>query len=163
MPSSDLLPVTWDMVLWQQTYLYMPKARSRAGGFYFLSDRPALPLAASTSPPKHDGAINVLCQTMREVLNGRSRIRCAFYNAKKACPIRIALEELGHTQIATPLQTVNITAAGIANDTVKHKQSNSNGHATLLAPRSLPTGSSKFTGAKEPLSCFNDPVDGRSR
>jgi hypothetical protein len=46
-----------------------------------------------------------------------------FHNGKDACPIRTCLEELGHPQPPTPLQTDNTTADGIANDTVKQKRS----------------------------------------
>lgn len=46
-----------------------------------------------------------------------------FHNAKETCPIRITLEELGYPQPPTPLQTDNLTAAGISNDTIKQKRS----------------------------------------
>jgi hypothetical protein len=44
-------------------------------------------------------------------------------DGKAACPIRTMLEERGHPQPPTPLQTDNSTAAGISNATVKQKQS----------------------------------------
>jgi len=44
-----------------------------------------------------------------------------FLNAQTICPIPTALEELGHLQPATPLQTDNNMANGIINDTVKQK------------------------------------------
>jgi hypothetical protein len=46
-----------------------------------------------------------------------------FYNAKDAAPIRIALEEMGHPQPATPIQTDNACASGIVNNTVKPRRS----------------------------------------
>jgi hypothetical protein len=46
-----------------------------------------------------------------------------FHNGKEAVPERITLEELGHPQPATPIVTNNSTATGIANDSVKQKQS----------------------------------------
>ena len=46
-----------------------------------------------------------------------------FHNAQTACPLRVALEEMGHPQPATPIQTDNSTASGIINDTVKQKRS----------------------------------------
>ena len=117
-----------DMILWlhsDASYLSMPKARSRAGGFYYLSDHPPPTLGPDTPPPRHNGAVNVLCQIMREVVSSaaEAELGSMFHNAKEACSIRIALEEMGHPQPATPLQTDNITAAGIANDTVKQKRS----------------------------------------
>ena len=46
-----------------------------------------------------------------------------FHNGKAAAPIRAALEELGHEQPPTPLQTDNTTAIGIASDNIKQKRS----------------------------------------
>jgi hypothetical protein len=62
---------------------------------------------------------------MREVLSSASEAKLGvlFHNGKEACPLCIALAEIGHPQPATPLQTDNRTATGIANDTVKQKPS----------------------------------------
>jgi hypothetical protein len=46
-----------------------------------------------------------------------------FHNGKAACPHQSCLKELGHPQPPTPIVTDNLTAAGIANDTVKQKRS----------------------------------------
>ena len=46
-----------------------------------------------------------------------------FHNAKAATPTQVTLEELGHKQPPTPLQTDNTTALGISNKTSKHQQS----------------------------------------
>jgi hypothetical protein len=60
---------------------------------------------------------------MHEVVSSAAKAELAalFHNGKEACPLRITLEELGHPQPATPIQTDNSTAYGIANDTVKQK------------------------------------------
>jgi hypothetical protein len=63
---------------------------------------------------------------MREVLLAsatEAEFAAVYLNSKESCPIRICLEELGHPQPPTPIQTDNSTAAGIANDTVKQKRS----------------------------------------
>jgi hypothetical protein len=117
-----------DMVLWvdsDASYLSAPKARSRAAGYHFLSSRPVDPPDPTAPPPPSNGAINVLCSIMREVVSSASEAELAalFHNGKEACPIRITLEELGHPQPPTPLLTDNSTACGIANDTVKQKRS----------------------------------------
>ena len=120
-----------DMILWVESdasYLSVSKARSRAGGYFFLSSRPIDPTKApgpNDPAPPANGAIAVLCQIMREVVSSAAEAELAalFHNGKDACPMRITLEELGHPQPATPLQTDNSTACGIANDTVKQKQS----------------------------------------
>jgi hypothetical protein len=73
-----------------------------------------------------NGAINVLCTIMREVVSSAAEAELAvlFHNGKEVCPLlRITLEELGHLQPATPIQTDKSTASGIANATVKQKRS----------------------------------------
>jgi hypothetical protein len=117
-----------DMVLHVESdasYLSAAKARSRAAGYHFLSDRPSDPPDPNAAPPMANGAINVLCTVMREVVASAAEAELAalFHNGKEACPLRITLEELGHAQPATPIQTDNSTASGIANDTVKQKRS----------------------------------------
>jgi hypothetical protein len=130
-PEATLLYRASDMVLHVESdasYLSCPKARSRAAGYHFLSDRPRDPTKApdpSDPPPTANGAIDVLCQVMREVLSSAAEAELAalYHNGKQACPLRTTLEELGHPQPPTPIQTDNSTAAGIANDTVKQKRS----------------------------------------
>jgi hypothetical protein len=46
-----------------------------------------------------------------------------FYNAKDGVWLRTTLDEMGHPQPATPIQTDNACASGIANDTVKQRRS----------------------------------------
>jgi len=117
-----------DMVLWTHSdasYLTAPKGRSRAAGHCFLSTRPTTPPTATDAPPPDNGAIHVLCQIMKQVVASAAKVELGtlFLNAQATCPIQTALEELGHAQPATPLQTDNSTASGIANDMVKQKRS----------------------------------------
>ena len=62
---------------------------------------------------------------MREVLSSAAEVELGalFHNGKESCPLRIALEEMGHPQPATPITTDNNTASGIATDSVKQKRS----------------------------------------
>ena len=46
-----------------------------------------------------------------------------FLNCQEAVPIRITLEEMGHTQPPTPVQVDNSTALGIATGTIKQRKS----------------------------------------
>ncbi|KAI2506705.1 Reverse transcriptase (RNA-dependent DNA polymerase) [Fragilaria crotonensis] len=103
------------------SYLSVVKARSRAAGYFYLTSQPTSPNAAF----KPNGAVHVLCQIMREVLSSaaEAELGALFHNGKEACPLRIALEEMGHPQPATPMATDNSTASGIATDTVKQKRS----------------------------------------
>ena len=119
------------MILWIESdasYLTAPKARSRAAGYFYLSDKPTNPdepPGPNDPPPTPNGAVHVLCQIMREVMSSaaEAELGALFHNAKEGCSLRIALEEMGHPQPPTPLQTDNSTASGIANDSVKQKRS----------------------------------------
>jgi hypothetical protein len=107
----------------------VPKARSRAAGHHFLSEKPIVdptkpPLSADPDPP-NNGAIQIICQIVRKVLSSaaESELAALFHNGKEACPVQSCLAELGHPQPPAPIQTDNSTAAGIANDNVKQKRS----------------------------------------
>lgn len=117
-----------DMVLWidsDASYLSVSKARSRAAGYYFLSSNPDT-LPDPTAAPSN-GAITVYCQILKTVVSSaaEAELGALFLNSQNACPLRVALEEMGHPQPATPIQTDNSTACGIINDTVKQKRSKS--------------------------------------
>ena len=110
------------------SYLSESQARSRAGGLFFLSDKPKDPSVAPSVdaiPPPQNGAVHVLSSIMKSVLSSATEAELAglFHNAKEACALRLILEELGHSQGATPIQTDNACAAGIVNNTVKQRRS----------------------------------------
>jgi hypothetical protein len=113
------------------SYLSERQARSRAGGLFFLSDKPATYAAALTAPdpnskpPPLNGAIHVHSSIMDAVLSSATEAETGalFNTAKDAAPLRVTLTEMGHPQPATPIQTDNACAAGIVNDTVKQRRS----------------------------------------
>lgn len=130
-PDATVRFVASDMVLWIESdgsYLSASKARSRSAGYHFLSMKrknDSIPPTAQDPAPPGNGAIHVHSQIMREVVSSAAEAELAavFHNAREACILRTTLEEMGHPQPATPLQTDNSTAVGIANDTVKQKRS----------------------------------------
>jgi len=108
------------------SYLSVIRARSRAGGYFFLSDKPKkLPPEPHNTPPPLNGAIHVHSSIMRSVLSSATEAETGalFHKAKDAAPFRITLLELGHPQGPTPVQTDNACASGIINDTVKQRRS----------------------------------------
>lgn len=110
------------------SFLSESKARSRFSDFHFLTDPPANPLVAPThesTPPPENGAIHVGAQILKNVVSSvaKAELGGAFNGACNATPFRQALETLGHLQPPTPIQTDNCTAAGIANQSIKHKRS----------------------------------------
>ena len=48
-----------------------------------------------------------------------------YFNAQRAIPIRIALEEMGHPQPPTPIKTDNASALGYIYDNIRQKRSKS--------------------------------------
>jgi hypothetical protein len=110
------------------SYLSEKKARSRAGGIFFLSDRLASPTTAPSpdaTPPPSNGAVHVHSSIISAVLSSATEAELAalFYNGKEAAMLRNTLRDMGHPQTATPIQTDNACAAGIANETVKQRRS----------------------------------------
>ena len=107
------------------SFLSEPKARSRAGGHYFLSSLSASPNNPPTQPPPLNGPLFTISRILRNVMGStaEAKIGAAYVNGQEAIPIRTTLEELGHPQPPTPMQVDNSTAEGFANDTIKQKRS----------------------------------------
>jgi hypothetical protein len=113
-----------DMVLHVESdasYLCLPKSKSRVAGYFYMGEQPK----PNNEQPPMNGAVLVVCNILRVVVSSAAEAELAgvFYNAKETIALRTTLEELGHEQPPTPIVTDNSTAAGIANDTVKMKQS----------------------------------------
>ena len=89
------------------SYLSEPKARSRAGGHFFL--------AGNEDIPRDNGAILNVSQVIKAVMSSaaEAELGALFINAKIAVPMRTTLVEMGHAQPRTPLQTDNSTAHGV--------------------------------------------------
>ena len=97
------------------SYLSEPKARSRAGGHFYLSN---------STTPFPNGPIHTISSIMRNVMSSaaEAEIGAIFINCQDSEPIRNALLELGHAQPPTPVQTDNSTANGFLNKTIKQKR-----------------------------------------
>ena len=78
-------------------------------------------------PIKLNGAIFIMCGILKCVVASAAEAELAalFVNAKEGKIIRMTLEEMGHKQPPTPIHCDNVTATGIANDTVKKQRSRS--------------------------------------
>ena len=116
-----------DMVLHvhsDASFLCEPNAKSRIGGFYFLSNNSLDPTKPPTQQPKLNGALHVECRLLRHIMASaaEAEIGGVFHNCQISVPIRTTLQELGHPQPPTPIQTDNSTAAGFANSTIKIKR-----------------------------------------
>ena len=122
-PEAVLTYVNSDMVLHIHTnasFLSEPKAKSRVGGYFFISN--------NTNPSQaahHNAPVHVICQILKNVLVSASEAEyCGmFENAQTGVIFRALLHKLGHKQPLTPIRTDNTTAADIINDTIKWNRS----------------------------------------
>jgi hypothetical protein len=97
------------------SYLSEPKACSRAGGHFFLS--------SDTTVPPNNGAVLNIAHIFKNVMSLATEAELAglYIMARKTVYIRIILEELGHKQPPTPLQTDNAMADAIINGKIQPK------------------------------------------
>ncbi len=102
------------------SYLSEPKAKSRAAGFYFLSNK-----VDKGQMPPINGPIHVQTGILHNVMSSAAEVEvaAAFVAGKEGCPIRVTLTEMGWPQPPTQIVTDNIIAKGIVEDTVKQKRS----------------------------------------
>lgn len=99
-------------------YLNEPKARSRVGGHFYLGNN-------NEDTGFHNGPILNPTGVLRHVVSSAAEAEVGgiFVNAKEGTVLRTILADMGWPQHATPLQTDNTTAHGIANDTIKQQRS----------------------------------------
>jgi len=97
------------------SYLSEPRSRSRIGGHFFMSGHEEL--------PSNNGAILNISAIYKNVLASAAEAEIAglFTNVKAAIPIRQALEEMGHPQPPTPMQTDNSTAHSLIANKIRPK------------------------------------------
>ena len=97
-------------------YLSEPKSRSRAGGNFFLS-------SDSTIPQKNGVVLNISHIIKHVISSAASEELAALYiMTREAVNIRIILEEMGHKQPPTPLQTDNSMAEAVVNGKIQPKR-----------------------------------------
>jgi hypothetical protein len=66
----------------------------------------------------------IVSKVLKHVMSSaaEAEIRAVFINAKEGAVLRTTLEELGHKQPSTPMETENTTATGYSNGTIKQKR-----------------------------------------
>jgi len=98
------------------SYLSKRGARSRAGGHFFMS--------SDTPIPPNNGAVLTIAQLIQAVMSSaaEAEIGALFINAREAVPARKTLQEMGHSQGRTPIQTDNTTALGVVNSNIQPRK-----------------------------------------
>ena len=100
------------------SYLSETKARSRAGGHFFMSD--------NTSIPSNNGAVITISQIIKAAKSSalEADLGALFINCLEAIPGLQALEIMGHNQPPTPMQTNNPTSLGLVANNIGSKYLN---------------------------------------
>ena len=127
-PDASIKFYASDMVLHvhsDASYLSAPKTRSKVGGFFYLSSSPTNPKHPENDTVPINGAIHVVAKRLRNVMASATEAETGalFYNGQEALPLIRALEEMGHKQPPTPIQTDNFTAYGIVNSSIRQRKS----------------------------------------
>jgi hypothetical protein len=120
-PETKIRYHASDMILHihsDASYLSENEAKRRAGGFFYMGSN------TKTDKKLTNGAILIISKVLKHVMSSEAEaeIGAVFINAKEGAVLRTTLEELGHTQPPTPMETDNTTAAGYSNDTIKQKR-----------------------------------------
>jgi hypothetical protein len=97
------------------SYLSKPKARSRAGRHFFLS--------SDTTIPPNNGAVLNIAHIIKNIMSSATKAELVglYTMGREAVYIRIILEELGHKQPPTPIQTDNAIADAVINGKIQPK------------------------------------------
>jgi hypothetical protein len=88
------------------SYLSENEAKSRAGGLFYMGSN------NKTNKKLTNGAILIISKFLKHVLSSaaEAEIGAVFINSKEGAVLRTTLEELGHPQPPTPMETDNTTA-----------------------------------------------------
>ena len=122
-PDATIRYKSSDMILAihsDASYLSVTKARSRAGGHFFLTNK-----KTNDGFYKNNGAILSNATIIKNVMSSvaEAEVGATHNNAQEAIPLRSMLIEMNHQQPPTPIQTDTSTADGIINKTIVQKRS----------------------------------------
>jgi hypothetical protein len=97
-------------------YCNEKNSRSRAGGHFYLSN--------GKNDAPNNGAILTLATVIKAVMSSAAEAELAavYLNAREAVYLRQILNEIGHPQPRTPIQTDNSTAEGVINHKIQPRR-----------------------------------------
>ena len=80
-------------------------------------------MSKDTEVPPNNGAVHTVAKIIKAVMSSAAEAELGglYFNAREAVPIRKTLEELGHKQPKTPIQTDNSTAMGVVSNKIQPK------------------------------------------
>lgn len=120
-PKAEVIFRASDMILQTDldaAYLVAKNARSQAGGYHYLT---------SKDHTMFNGAFYMLASVIKNVMASamEAKIAALYLNATLIIEYRRTLQEMGHPQPPTVIQTDNKTAHSILTGTMKQKRSKS--------------------------------------
>jgi hypothetical protein len=120
-PESKIRYHSSDMILQihsDASYLSEDEAKSRVGGLFYMGN------ATKHQKKLTNGAILITSQVLKHVMPSAAdaEIGALFINAKEGAVLRATLEELGHKQPPTTMESDNTTATGYSNGMIKQKR-----------------------------------------
>jgi hypothetical protein len=100
------------------SYLSENEAKGRAGGLFYMGN------ATKHNKKLTNEAILIISKVLKHVMSSaaEAEIGAVFINAKEGAVLCTTLEEVGHKQPPTPMETDNTTATGYSNGTIKQKR-----------------------------------------
>jgi hypothetical protein len=118
-PDAILTYEKSDMVLAihsDASNLSEPSAHSRVGGHFFCS--------SDVDDPPDNGAVLNISKILKAVMSSaaEAELGALYINAREAIPMRQLLEEMGHKQPVTPIQTDNSTALGVITNNIQPRR-----------------------------------------
>ena len=120
-PEAVVLYRASDMILHNHSdaaYLVATGARSRAAGYTYLGNE-------INNTQIINGSISIIAKIRKGVMSSaaKAEIGALCMNARQLLSLRVMCKELGHPQLATPMQTDNNTASDIINGTFSQARS----------------------------------------
>ena len=99
-----------------ESYLSEKQARSRAGGHFYLTNH--------NNEIFNNGAVLTISSIIKHIMASASEAELAamFYNSRKAIPLLITLEEMGHPQPPTNITVDNSTEHRLTQETMITKK-----------------------------------------
>jgi len=81
-------------------------------------------MSADSADPPNNGAVLTIAQIIKNVMSSaaEAELGALFINCREAVPARHTLEEMGHKQPPTPMQTDNTTALGVVTNNIASKR-----------------------------------------
>jgi hypothetical protein len=95
------------------SYLSKPAAKSQVGGYFFCS--------SDVDDPPNNGAVLNISKILKAIMShaAKANLGALYSNAHEAIPMQHLLEEMGHKQPPTPIQTNNSIAHGVVTNNIQ--------------------------------------------